>query len=349
MVERNWGDRLAAIHPTLMALLLAALAWPIVALTLDARVLQDVSRWSTLPPPTALPADDIGRWAAAAGAVFASALMAAPIGAALVRRNHARGVVATFLLAAIVGCAALPVLPTLLDRALGLGYRCGSVPLSGLWECRYALTNPIEGLAFALFYLPLVGLETTLGNLAGPECWSFMPSLLTLACGVCLWVFAVWAREGHEPSQTQTAAPHVPADASRAVHPGFPSPPPAGTAAPGSLWPPPWRTWRWSTRVFAIWTGLAALSLVGYFLYIDLAKTDVLFGVLVGVFPMVICTFWLLLAVPGFTVFRFFRWLIPPLVTGAPANPPKPPPCPACGTQGAPGSVECLNCGLRLP
>lgn len=333
MVERNWGDRLAAIHPTIMALLLAALAWPIVALTLDARVLQDVSRFSRLPPPAALPADDIGRWAAAAGAVFASALVAAPLGAALVRRDRNRAAAVTFLLAAIVGSTALPVLPTLLGRAVGFGYGCGS-SFGAYYDCAYALTNPLEGFLYPLLFAlewPLIIIVVIANSMGGGRIGMGDPSygflsLLLLSCGVCVWTLAVREVESHRLSKTETGVRNRRADASAAAQLALLAQPVAGTAAPEFQWPPfgwppSWRTWRWTTRVFAVWTGLAALGLVGYgFVFVGLTDRDGPFGLLVVVFPAAIGLGWLLLAVPGFTLLRFFRWLIPPLVTGARAH-----------------------------
>ena len=61
---------------TALALLLALVAWPLVAMTLGAVDLQQRGD----PPASA-----ISQWSAAAGAVFVSALVAGPIGGLVVR------------------------------------------------------------------------------------------------------------------------------------------------------------------------------------------------------------------------------------------------------------------------
>ncbi len=100
------------LGPTLLAIFLALLSLPFVALSLDAAESGAASGYGV--SPVHVPEDDLGRWAGAIGAVVAAAVVAGTIGAPLVRAHAIRGALLTTLAAWVVGIAALPVLPLLL-------------------------------------------------------------------------------------------------------------------------------------------------------------------------------------------------------------------------------------------
>lgn len=106
-----------AIRPVVLATLFAALALPVVALSLDARY--DQKGLGESLNPAQLPPTDLGRWIAAAGAVFAAAIIAGAIGAPIVRRHAVAGASFTVLTAWVVAIAALPILPSIAGTSSG--------------------------------------------------------------------------------------------------------------------------------------------------------------------------------------------------------------------------------------
>lgn len=159
------------INATSIALGMAFLAWPIVAMTLD------VSPLFT-SPPTTLNSDEAGRWTAAASAVFFPALIAAPLGAVAVERHARLGGFFTFVLALIAAISSVSVLPTLLGEKLEIGYFC-------MGACGPFLTSapsPADlpaGIQMAVFF---------------PFAPLFEPvSVLVLAVGVAIWTDLVRA------------------------------------------------------------------------------------------------------------------------------------------------------------
>jgi hypothetical protein len=116
-----------------LALLLALLSWPLVVLTFDA---VDTSRGSTFYRGTVAPASEVAQWTAGASAVFVSALVAATIGAPIVKRRARMGAALTFLVALLVAVPALPLLPAVLGQHVGAGcFFIGSDP------CTYLTTT----------------------------------------------------------------------------------------------------------------------------------------------------------------------------------------------------------------
>jgi hypothetical protein len=152
-------------RPTVLALLLATLSLPIVALTVGA-----VDEGAGLVPR--VPASDLQQWLAAASAVFISAMVAGMIGGPLVRRNSGGGAVLTFVIALAVAVPALPLLSALLGQYVGAGYGCVDV-------CSDATSSSNLILGFQsdlfLYFAPL----------AEP-----IPVLI-LALGVALWTIVV--------------------------------------------------------------------------------------------------------------------------------------------------------------
>jgi hypothetical protein len=152
-------------RPTELALLLALLSLPIVALTLSATTADSYLL------DEAVPAATLGQWSAAASAVFISAFVAGTLGAPAVRRHAKAGGLFTFLLALLVAIPALPLLPALLGQSVGAGGVC--------YWCSSATNtkNLLDGLGYDLVFIfaPLV---------------EPVP-VLTLAIGVAVWTYLV--------------------------------------------------------------------------------------------------------------------------------------------------------------
>jgi hypothetical protein len=131
------------VDPILLALLLAMVSWPVVALSLD---LSD--------------SPSIGHWIGALGAVLAASLVGGIVGAPLVRADALRGGFLTLSIAWIVAIATLPVLPVLVGWTDGgeLGFGCYTIIVGT--GCHHAVTaGAIEGgvgPAFAFWIAPLV-------------------------------------------------------------------------------------------------------------------------------------------------------------------------------------------------
>jgi hypothetical protein len=155
--------------PTVLAVLLALVSLPFVALSLDAVQAPPGSDYDSRGlfegcrfPVDRLPLTDLGRWTAAAGAVLAAALVAGTIGGLIVRRHAKLGGILTFLLAWEVAIAALPLLPWMfhLDMALGLGgWSCGKPldPSDGVALAEKGLLGPFyEPVPFALLLAGVV-------------------------------------------------------------------------------------------------------------------------------------------------------------------------------------------------
>jgi hypothetical protein len=151
--------------PTVLAVLLALLSLPLVAISLDA---------VQAPPGVGamncrgglftgscvydgLPLADLGRWSAAAGAVVAAALVAGAIGGLIVRGHAKLGGILTLLLAWEVAIAAIPLLPATFHLDVAFAHAEGWMPLirsteptSGL----FAAVNPLYVL-LSPFYEPV--------------------------------------------------------------------------------------------------------------------------------------------------------------------------------------------------
>ena len=112
------------LGPALLALALAIVSLPFVALTLHA---YPYSGYQAGFVPDLSPTDPT-RWTAAVSAVIPSALVTGVV-ARLVRR-HRNLTAATFLLAWIVAIASTPVLPMLLGQNVGFG---GPICIDSCW------------------------------------------------------------------------------------------------------------------------------------------------------------------------------------------------------------------------
>jgi len=150
-----------AVGPTALALLLALLSLPLVALSLG--VTPGAARENE-----ALSASDFGRWSAAASATCISALVAGTIGAPAVRRHARIGALFTFTLALLVAVPALPLLPVLLGQSVGAGFVC-----IGACSDVTSTRNLMAGVWADLFFPGALFLEPV--------------PVLTLAVGVGLW------------------------------------------------------------------------------------------------------------------------------------------------------------------
>jgi hypothetical protein len=169
------------LDPTLLALVLALLALPIVALSLD------VANYGAAAGPDFKPAQvsvlDFGRWSGALGAVVAAALIAGTIGAPMVRIHEVIGGLFTLLVAWVVAMAALPVLPVLLH--LNYGGSLGFASICPITTCQAG-----------------IGTRDAVGGVQ--QLWLFWAapffaplSFATLGLGVAWWTRMVrsWAPE----------------------------------------------------------------------------------------------------------------------------------------------------------
>jgi hypothetical protein len=112
-------------RPTVFAVGMALISWPIVALTLGA---VDTSG-KAFNPELASPATALGLWSAAGSGVLLSALVAGTIGGPLVRRHAGGGWLLTFVLALIVAIPGLTIAPALLGQNVGAG--CENIEMAG--------------------------------------------------------------------------------------------------------------------------------------------------------------------------------------------------------------------------
>ena len=163
--SRHWSRD---ARPTLLALLLALVSLPLVALTMGA--VDTTGNHYSLATP--IPATALGQWSAAASAVFVSALVAGTIGAPLVRSQKWLGGITTFFIALVVAPPALPLLPAFLGQHVGVAVSCMDVcsPASS--------TNDLT-----------TGLLADLFIFLAP--WAEPWPVLTLAVGVGIWVYLV--------------------------------------------------------------------------------------------------------------------------------------------------------------
>jgi hypothetical protein len=172
--------------PTSLAVLFALLSWPAVALSLDG-VYAPPDTYLNPDVVGRLPADDLGRWSAAAGAVVAAALISGTIGGLLVRRHAKLGGLATFLLAWASAIAALPVLPALLHRNVAFadfllidGYSApinSGDPTTGVGALVYLPLSPLFApIPFALLLLGVVVWTMVLRHLRIPRTSRNLPA-----------------------------------------------------------------------------------------------------------------------------------------------------------------------------
>jgi hypothetical protein len=166
----TWARFEGRLLPVLLALALAALAWPVVALTLRVFVhhesyLNEAGREYVV---SYLAAGDPARWAVAAAAVFASALVAGAFGAPLVRRHALLGGWFTVTLAWLVAAMVAPAVPLLIGRELGFEFGC----IDTCSEWFGTGSRDPWGLELMFFWL---------GPLAEP------PSFAALVVGVAIW------------------------------------------------------------------------------------------------------------------------------------------------------------------
>ncbi len=171
------GWRIRPYAPTLLAVLLAAAAWPLTALSLDTDTFVPTTESGPLnlyvrELGIPLSATDPGRWAATGGAVFAAALVAGTIGGVVVRRHAITGALFTVVAAWIVGIVAMPVLPALLGRFTSVNHFCVDA----------CLVMKVDGEPFA-------GLKTAIFFFTGPM---LEPVAFTaLVIGVAVWAVAL--------------------------------------------------------------------------------------------------------------------------------------------------------------
>ena len=166
-------------RPTVLALIFAVLALPIVALTLGAV--------DPTGGPEPLPAGALGQWSAAAGGVFLPALVAGTIGGPIVRRNSGGGALLTMLIALLVAVPGVLLLPLVLDQRVGVGWLC----IDGC-SSLISTQNPLVGIQADLY----VGLAPLVEPVP----------VLTLAVGVGLWT-VILRRLSQFPEEAATHRP----------------------------------------------------------------------------------------------------------------------------------------------
>lgn len=169
--QRGWGTGMTAARrygPILLAVAFALVTLPVVAASLNLFNPAQPLRFDS----ESLPLDDDRRWSTAMSGVLVAAAVAGAIGSVAVRMHAKAGAVFTFLIALIVGIAALPILPAL------LGERVGEV-LFCIDGCNAIITSnePASGLraVLAFGWAPL-----------------FEPAVVgVLAIGVAIWSWVV--------------------------------------------------------------------------------------------------------------------------------------------------------------
>jgi hypothetical protein len=178
MIRSLVGNVPSLVRPTALALLLALVAWPLVALTLGAVDLQQRGD----PPASAL-----GQWSAAASAVFLPALIVGPIGGLLVQRRVIVGGVLTFVLALMVAIASVTLLPLVLGQEVGVACESAIAPGFSSSPCDPVIktTNLADDLQAVPFFWLAPFVEPI--------------PVLILAVGVGVWTAAVarptWRRD----------------------------------------------------------------------------------------------------------------------------------------------------------
>jgi hypothetical protein len=184
--------------PTALAVLLALVSLPCVAVTLDA---------VNIPPGGYLDGHavrlgifDLGRWTAAAGGVLCAALVAGTIGGFIVRKYPAIAALLTFPIAWLVAMSTVPYLPWLLHQDVGFVYTCMDV--CSVWS---QSSDPASGLGWV-----------------GPAVWLLGWSpyyepfpFFALMIGVMAWARLLRERPSyahHVPRRSPAAAPNWPID-----------------------------------------------------------------------------------------------------------------------------------------
>ena len=154
--------------PPVIALVLAAIALPLVAQSLSIFATSHAVSSST----PFLAASDPRRWFTGAGAVLFAALVAGAVGAPAVRRHLICGPLFTFFLALITAIAVFPVLPANLGDHVGEVVFCidGCNAIIDSWD-------PTSGLHAAPFFAWAAFCEPV--------------AVAALAVGVSLWTIAV--------------------------------------------------------------------------------------------------------------------------------------------------------------
>jgi hypothetical protein len=152
-------------QPTVLALVLALVAWPVVAMTWGVGYRDQYIN-------TGVPKPALVQWTAAAGGVFLSALVAGSIGGLVVRRNAIAGAMFTFVLALTVAIPAAALLPVFLGQqnvcdVANIGSPCDPITATG-----HIIIDDLQSLPLLYLFAPFV-----------------QPvAVLTLALGVGIWV-----------------------------------------------------------------------------------------------------------------------------------------------------------------
>jgi hypothetical protein len=136
-------------QPTVLALLLALVAWPLVALTTGVGYRDQYIN-------TGVPQPVLVQWTAAVGGVFLSALVAGSIGGLVVRRNAIAGAMFTFVLALTVAIPSAALLPVFLGQrnvcdVANIGSPCDPITATG-----HVIIDDLQSFPLLFLFAPLV-------------------------------------------------------------------------------------------------------------------------------------------------------------------------------------------------
>jgi hypothetical protein len=152
-------------QPIVLALLLALVAWPIVAMTWGVGY-----RDQHLNTP--VPESGLVQWTAAAGGVFLSALVAGSIGGLVVRRNAIAGAMFTFVLALTVAIPAAALLPVFLGQQNVCDVANIGSPCDPITATAHVIIDDLQSLPLLFLFAPLVEPVAVLTLALGVGAWT---------------------------------------------------------------------------------------------------------------------------------------------------------------------------------
>jgi hypothetical protein len=136
-------------QPTVLALMLALVAWPIVAMTWGVGY-----RGQYFITP--VPESALVQWTAAGGGVFLSALVAGPIGGLVARREAIAGGMVAFILALAVAIICATLVPVLLGQQNVCEVANHGSPCDPIAATAYVVIDDLQSLPLVFLFAPLV-------------------------------------------------------------------------------------------------------------------------------------------------------------------------------------------------
>jgi hypothetical protein len=162
-----------------LALLLALVAWPLVASTMGVGFRSEMIN-TGVPEPAPV------QWTAAAAGVFLSALVAGPIGGLLVRRNAIAGCMFTFVLALTVAIPAATLLPVFLGQENVCHVANIGSPCDPITATAQVIIDDLQSLPLLFLFAPLVQPVAVLTLALGVGVWTTVLTRLRAAPGPTL-------------------------------------------------------------------------------------------------------------------------------------------------------------------